>query len=127
MLRTANKHMPRLRWGRAAWFIRTQPSCYCHACGQCSHVATYRFPARLLNSCEACLVCDGSRYLWGDRYGDGQVPSSAHFRMGLWYRLRAALSVCVHLVACRIDPNSKDYRNFSRPTWWNWNGASGGW
>jgi len=108
-------NLTRLRCsGFANWWRGMQLGCYCHECGQCTHVGTYRFPARYLNSCENCLTCPNSgRLLWGDYYG--VEKSSANFRIGRWYKFRTLLSYSVHGLACRIDPNDGAARKLSRP------------
>jgi hypothetical protein len=89
------------------------PGCYCQACGQCAYRASYRFPARFYNSCEACLTCPGSRLLWTDeRYelSPNPAPSMVYFRMSRWYRFRYWLGcVVTYIGGVWIHPKDEAY------------------
>lgn len=76
------------------------PSCYCHECGNCAHYAEYRFPFRHYWSCRECLACRNSAVLWDVRPNwTGRAPSSAHFQMSAWYKLRHAAAGFVQYLA----------------------------
>lgn len=69
------------------WLQGFLPTCYCHACGLCTHRAAYRFYRRFHNTCEVCMSCPHSSALWDESWGDGS-RGTEHLKMSPWYLTR---------------------------------------
>lgn len=101
--------------GPARWFALYLPGCYCQVCEQCTQKASWRFYARYLNSCTACLTCESSsRHLWNPgQYGNRHDPGSVNFEMTPWYKVRYALGNFVGYLGAKIhsrDPKDSTDR-----------------
>ena len=103
--------------GPRRFFGMWEPSCYCHSCEMCAHRATWRFPFRFHNSCDTCLTCPGSEYLyapWDSSHVPRPLPenwgSTARVKITTIYRIRSFVGGFLHYaVAVLIDP--KDERD----------------
>ena len=95
---------------RKLW-LSWAPGCYCHECGQCQHLARYRFYGRYLNSCEVCLTCPNSHTLWAPwQNGAGHTK---HFEMSRTYRAQYWLAGLIHYLGAKASP--KDPKSDTQP------------
>jgi len=101
------------------WWLRSG-GCYCHDCGGCTHLARWRFPAKHLMSCQACMGCRNStETLWTIYYlpGLGKNDTSEYYRLSDWWHFRSWLASLIGMTAYRWiapkDPVKGTARNAS--------------
>jgi hypothetical protein len=87
---------------------RWLPSCYCHTCGRCTHVATWRFPHVYLSSCRNCIDCPNSDRVMRPWNGV-RVSSLPPFVMGPWFLFRYAVGGILVYVGGAIIQPKMDY------------------
>jgi hypothetical protein len=79
---------------------RWLPGCYCHACGKCTHVATWRFPHAYLNSCSNCIDCPNADRVMSSRGFSNRSP----FVMSKWFLFRYAVGGILGYIGAIIQP-----------------------
>jgi len=90
------------------WLKLWLPGCYCHECGQCTHFGSFRFPARFITSCVACLTCSNSQRVLYEDWRNGPMDSRS-FRMTRWYKCQYWMGCFIQWVGAHFIPKDSDY------------------